>query len=62
MKRKCQGKMGIFITHRVENIKDLDPKIIVFSNGKIVGDSKHHELINNCDEYARLFNIDVQIA
>ncbi|NLV77310.1 MAG: hypothetical protein GX023_10110 [Tissierellia bacterium] len=38
MKRKCQGKMGIFITHRVENIKDLDPRIIVFSDGKIVGD------------------------
>lgn len=30
--------MGIFITHRVENIKDLDPRIIVFSDGKIVGD------------------------
>lgn len=38
MKRKCQGKMGIFVTHRVENIKDLDPRIIVFSDGKIVGD------------------------
>jgi ABC-type multidrug transport system fused ATPase/permease subunit len=59
MKEKSKGKMGIFITHRIENIKELNPRIIVFSNGKIVGDGSHQEMVENCGEYIRLLNIPI---
>lgn len=58
MKEKSKGKIGIFITHRVENIKELNPRIIVFSDGEIVGDGNHLEMVESCGEYIRLLNID----
>lgn len=58
MKEKSKEKIGIFITHRVENIKELNPRIIVFSDGEIVGDGNHLEMVESCREYIRLLNIE----
>lgn len=58
MEEKSKEKIGIFITHRVENIKELNPRIIVFSDGEIVGDGNHLETVESCREYIRLLNIE----
>lgn len=58
MKEKSKEKIGIFITHRVENLRELNPRVIVFSNGKIVGDGSHQEMLENCGEYIQLLGMD----
>lgn len=51
---KSKDKMCIFITHRLENIIEINPRIIVFSDGEVVGDDRHQELKNNCIIYEKL--------
>lgn len=51
---KSKDKIGIFITHRIESITELNPRVIVFSDGTIVGDGKHQDLQENCTDYERL--------
>lgn len=51
-----QDKIKIIITHRFINIENMD-KIIVIDQGKIIGTGKHSELINNCQKYKLLYNM-----
>ena len=51
----AEDKTVIFVTHRI-SIASLADRIIVFSDGKIVQDGSHDELICCEGEYARLFN------
>lgn len=57
---KSKEKIGLFITHRLENIIEINPRIIVFSDGLIVGDGKHQELQDNCINYEKLLG-DVKV-
>lgn len=59
---KSRDKIGIFITHRVENIAELNPRVIVFSKGKIIGDGSNEQLINNCEEYVELLGMKEQCS
>jgi len=54
---KSRKKIGVFITHRVENIVELNPRVIVFSDGRIIGDGSHEKLVSNCEEYIQLLGI-----
>ena len=56
--KKSKEKIGIFITHRVENIAELNPRVIVFLEGNIVGDGNNEELIKTCEEYIRLLGLE----
>ncbi len=44
----------IIIAHRLSTIQNAD-KIAVLKHGQIVCEGKHTELLNSCDEYARLY-------
>ncbi len=48
-------KITFVIAHRLSTIKNAN-KIAVFKNGKIVCQDNEKELLNNCDEYKRLYN------
>ena len=51
-----KGKTSIFIAHRLSTIVNVD-KIIVLSNGEIVEQGNHNELMANLDGYYnRLYN------
>lgn len=54
---KSNEKIGIFITHRIENISELNPRVIVFSGGQIVGDGSNEQLMGSCEEYVELLGI-----
>ena len=54
MIKKSIGKIGIFITHRLDNIVEMNPRIIIFSEGTIAGDGKHEKLKGTCDAYSLL--------
>ena len=48
-----EGKTVFIIAHRFSTISLAD-RILVFENGRTVGDGTHKELINECDLYRRL--------
>ena len=51
---KSKDKIGIFITHRLENIAELNPRVIMFSEGQIIGDGSSEQLKDNCEEYVKM--------
>ncbi len=55
--QKIKDKIGIFITHRIDNIAALNPRVIVFSEGEIIGDGSNEQLLESCEEYAKLLGM-----
>ena len=51
-------KTVIFISHRLSSISSTN-RIILFDNGKIIGDGTHQELLNNCVHYKELYETQV---
>ena len=45
-----QGKTTLLIAHRISTVQELD-KIILLDDGKIVDVGTHQELLNRCNEY-----------
>jgi len=52
-----RGKTVIVIAHKLRSIMDSD-KIIVLDNGRISGQGKHSELLQTCDTYAKLWEMN----
>lgn len=52
---------SIIISQRISSIKDCD-KILVFDNGKIVGEGIHESLINNCSIYKEIFDSQMDLS
>lgn len=62
VRKKGKEKMAIFITHRIETIPELNPRVVVFSKGSIVGDGYNVDLIKNCKEYIKLLDKERNFA
>ncbi|NFI42321.1 ABC transporter ATP-binding protein, partial [Clostridium botulinum] len=59
-KKLLKNKMGIIVAHKFNNfIKDAD-KIIVFSNGEVIGKGNHMHLINTNEMYKQLYSIQLE--
>ncbi len=54
LERFAQGRTTIIVTHRLNTITMAD-RILLMGDGQIVGLGKHHELLEQCDVYRRLF-------
>ena len=52
----CKGRTTIVVAHRLSTIKNAK-KIAVISNGEVVEQGNHSELIQKDGEYARLYNL-----
>ncbi len=50
-----EGRTSIIVAHRLSTIAGLD-KIVVLSEGKIVEEGSHRELLKRDGEYAKLWN------
>lgn len=51
--RECKDSTRIIVAQRIGTIRDAD-KIIVLDDGKIAGQGKHDELMQNCDVYRQI--------
>lgn len=54
--RLSEGKSAITISHRLSNTTLAD-KILVISDGNIIEEGSHHELLQKNGKYARLFKL-----
>ncbi len=52
----CQNRITFVIAHRLSTIKNSD-KIAVFKKGEIVCVDREENLLKNCPEYQRLYNL-----
>ncbi len=55
------GKTTIIIAHRLATVKDAD-SILVFDEGKLVGQGTHEDLLDNNEYYSRLVKSQVIVA
>lgn len=51
-----KDKSSIFISHRLASTKFCD-RIIYLKDGKILADGTHNELMNTCEDYKDLYNL-----
>lgn len=56
MKELFDDKISVFISHRLASTKFAD-KVIFLKKGKIIASGTHQDLLNECDDYRELFNI-----
>ncbi len=54
MKNHLADKTIIMITHRLSSVVDFD-RIVVFANGRIIGDGSHSKLMNSCEIYREMY-------
>jgi len=54
-----KGKRALIISHRLSNIKIAD-KILVLSDGHVIEQGNHSELMKKNGEYARLFKLQAE--
>lgn len=55
LRKLMAGRTSIVVAHRLSTVASLD-RIVVLSNGKIVEDGPHAELVQQSGEYASLWN------
>ncbi len=53
--RLMRGRTAIVVAHRLSTVASLD-RIVVLSNGKIIEDGPHAQLVEESGEYASLWN------
>lgn len=54
LKKLAKGKTTLIIAHRLSTIENAD-KIYVLKEGQIIESGTHQELLNNSNEYAKLY-------
>lgn len=59
LNNKMRKETLIFISHRFSTIKDAE-RIIVLSNGKIIEDGTHTQLMKSKGKYSQLYSIQAQ--
>ncbi|MDE6472358.1 MAG: ABC transporter ATP-binding protein/permease [Clostridia bacterium] len=53
LERECKDSTKIIVAQRIGTIRDAD-RIIVLDDGKVVGQGKHKELMQNCETYRQI--------
>lgn len=52
-----KDKIGVFITHRLFNIKKMHSKILVLNNGQVIEEGTHNELMNINSHYKLMYKL-----
>jgi len=56
LKKETSGSTILIVSQRIGTIADAD-RIIVLSDGKMVGNGKHEQLLKDCDIYREMARI-----
>lgn len=56
---ELKGSTKIVVAQRVSSIASAD-LILVLENGKVIGQGRHEELLNTCEEYAHIAHIQME--
>ncbi len=56
----AKDKMVVYVTHRLSSIK-FSNRVVVFEEGKIIGDAPHEKLIKTSEEYKKLYNAQAEL-
>ena len=56
LRKTRQGKTTILIAHRITTIQNMD-KVLFVDDGKILAFGKHQDLINSCEEYRKMVEL-----
>lgn len=59
-RRIASQKTVLFVSHRLSGVKFTN-RILVFREGKIVGDGSHQELMENCSLYSELYKMQADL-
>ena len=59
LRELLQGRTAVVIAHRLSTIQNAD-MIVVMDKGRVLDAGTHHELLNRCALYARLYNLNFQ--
>ena len=54
-----QGRTSIVIAHRLSTIQDVD-RIMVMSNGELIEEGNHFELLKQDGHYRKLYELQYQ--
>lgn len=57
VRKKSVGKICLIVTHRLDNIIEDNPRILMFSRGTLIGDDKHNMLKESNSIYRKLVEI-----
>jgi ABC-type multidrug transport system fused ATPase/permease subunit len=49
----CKNRTEIAVAHNLKTVKNAD-RILVFHQGKLVGEGRHDELVKTCPDYQKL--------
>ena len=55
-----KDKTIILISHNMIDVVDFEDRILVFEDGKIIGDGHHTELMKKCQPYKNLYESEVK--
>ena len=59
IEKLTKGRTVLMIAHRLRSIVGCD-RIIVLDKGTVVGNGKHEDLMNNCEVYKKLYNLQCE--
>jgi ATP-binding cassette subfamily B protein len=61
LRKVLKTRTSIIIAHRIATVKDAD-RIIVMSEGRVVADGRHDDLIGTDDFYTKLFDREMALG
>jgi ABC-type multidrug transport system fused ATPase/permease subunit len=57
-----KDKIGIFISHRLYNLRRISSRIIVLKEGELIEEGNHVQLMNSNGHYKYLYNLQNSIG
>ncbi|MBR6157955.1 MAG: ATP-binding cassette domain-containing protein, partial [Lachnospiraceae bacterium] len=58
IEKLTRGKTVLMIAHRLRSVVHCD-NIVVMSEGRVTGQGKHEELLEDCPDYKRIYELQV---
>ena len=61
LEKLTRGKTVMMIAHRLRSVVNCD-RIIVLDSGRVVGNGKHDELMQDCPQYRKIYDLQTETS